>query len=411
MSGGGRKFDHLLKAAKPRKFDHLLQKPSQEQWDANIASAAGTLASEDKQIASTPQQVADRSFMAAESAAQDPLDELAGEVSLPSRAPQLRQHTPSLEAGPLDTLLEKSDDIVKAGQQSALMNWGDELSADPEGLRRDLEIGRKRTPTGTAVADTAGALFTAGALATNPAGAALQGGLSSGGEADDGQRMAAILRGSTVGGLTGLAGKAVSGTGNVLRGKPIQKFADEMTTPVQGWMPKLGEVASAAWNALRHNPLGLATGATTYVGRRIPALQKPVAAAAQKVAKPIDRVLDYPGQFFPRSPETGFAAGLLSSQAGERIGHDYYNDEAMDELADAPQQSTASGRGNLLPSAALDAVHAGGDELGKWKSQFFEAASSPDQGAVSALITKLSESDPEFRASVLPRLRAKTGGE
>lgn len=85
------------------------------------------------------------------------------------------------------------------------------------------------------------------------------------------------------------------------------------------------------------------------------------------------------------------AVGVGSSVAGQT--------GAM--FAGQREGTTAS----MLPQVALDMVAAGGDELGPYKSQFFEAAASPDTGAVSALITRLTMSDPAFRETTLKQLR------
>lgn len=54
--------------------------------------------------------------------------------------------------------------------------------------------------------------------------------------------------------------------------------------------------------------------------------------------------------------------------------------------------------------AALIDLHTGGQALGQYQAEFAKAASSPDKGAVSTLITRLTMTDPQFRANVLPRL-------
>lgn len=63
-----------------------------------------------------------------------------------------------------------------------------------------------------------------------------------------------------------------------------------------------------------------------------------------------------------------------------------------------------------LDQSALDMLRAGGQDLGPYKSQFAEAAGSPEPGAVSALVAELIQTDPVFRTQVLPQLRRIAGG-
>lgn len=55
--------------------------------------------------------------------------------------------------------------------------------------------------------------------------------------------------------------------------------------------------------------------------------------------------------------------------------------------------------------AALNALQNNPQALGPYAGQIAESAGSPEPGAVNALITKLIQTDPEFRTQILPRLR------
>lgn len=81
--------------------------------------------------------------------------------------------------------------------------------------------------------------------------------------------------------------------------------------------------------------------------------------------------------------------------------------------APAAASGTASGmvtgQSGTLVDTALNSLAAGGAELGDYRDQFAQAASSPDHGAISNLITRLTMSDPKFRTQLLPRLRQMGG--
>lgn len=79
----------------------------------------------------------------------------------------------------------------------------------------------------------------------------------------------------------------------------------------------------------------------------------------------------------------------------------------IDDLA-APAPATAAGRGNLLPQAALTLIESDRGQLGAYEGQFMEAAGSPDPAAVASLIGRLTQSDPNFRRTLLPVLQRMT---
>lgn len=58
---------------------------------------------------------------------------------------------------------------------------------------------------------------------------------------------------------------------------------------------------------------------------------------------------------------------------------------------------------------ALNFVHgpSGGQELGPFKALFFQAAVSPDKAAVQSLVTRLANTNAEFRQNVLPLLSGR----
>src|SRR3972149_2676139 len=68
------------------------------------------------------------------------------------------------------------------------------------------------------------------------------------------------------------------------------------------------------------------------------------------------------------------------------------------------------GRGYMLSDVAMDALQNEPQVLGRYAPQFAQAMGSNEADAVSALITRLSHTDPDFRMNVLPALRARTGG-
>lgn len=84
--------------------------------------------------------------------------------------------------------------------------------------------------------------------------------------------------------------------------------------------------------------------------------------------------------------------------------------EAWANMPPEERMSRASdqGRGNLLPQAALDLLHTNPGALGEYQSQFAQAAASPETGAVSALVQRLYNRDPTFRATALVEMQRIT---
>ena len=74
------------------------------------------------------------------------------------------------------------------------------------------------------------------------------------------------------------------------------------------------------------------------------------------------------------------------------------------------QREIEGGRGYMLSEVALEALQNEPQVLGRYAPQFAQAMGSNEADAVSALITRLSHTDPDFRMNVLPALRARTGG-
>lgn len=142
---------------------------------------------------------------------------------------------------------------------------------------------------------------------------------------------------------------------------------------------ELGDIATAGKDRARAKPPGwdagdIATlGAKRVYGANRDAIKENAYGALRNVAKASDFVSEW---------GSGAPAAAAGAMSGELTG------------------GSAS-----VADTALDALAAGGRELGDYRDQFAEAASSPDQGAVSNLITRLTMSDPKFRQTTLSRLR------
>lgn len=327
----------------------------------------------------------------------------------------VRQHAPNLEPGALEQHLTTANDAVLAGQNAALLDWGAELTADPTVTRRALDLGRARSPRATGAAEGVGTAFSA--LATAPApllGGVAQGYLTAAGAQDADDPMDALasgeaLQGAGVGLLLGGAAKGVSGVGRALRGAPkgLPNLVREATEPAQSWWPGIADARGFAVDLAQGNFPAAGKSGALYLARRVPGVRDSLARGGEAVASSpataaVGRGLASVGSVVPRAAETGYAAGLVSHHAGQEIGD-----------ADSPaiaEKAVGGAQANELPSAALDAIHAGGDALGRWKAEFFQAAASPDQDAVGALLSRLTESDAEFRQTVLPKLSAMTAG-
>lgn len=104
-------------------------------------------------------------------------------------------------------------------------------------------------------------------------------------------------------------------------------------------------------------------------------------------------------------------AGRPGVQGGAAAGNAVYGarDRGGDPGAEA-QREIESGRGYMLSDVAMDALQNEPQVLGRYAPQFAQAMGSNEADAVSALITRLSHTDPDFRVNVLPALRARTGG-
>jgi hypothetical protein len=109
----------------------------------------------------------------------------------------------------------------------------------------------------------------------------------------------------------------------------------------------------------------------------------------------------------PGAKEAGYGMASGAAQRGSQLG----------SLLQRTPSTTAGVFGSSatpeppkLDQAALDALYGGGSELGQYKSQFAEAAGSPNPGAVQDLITRLTLTDPQFRTQLLPLLSRRAGG-
>ena len=75
------------------------------------------------------------------------------------------------------------------------------------------------------------------------------------------------------------------------------------------------------------------------------------------------------------------------------------------------EESINEGRGHMLAEVVQDALQNEPQSLGPYAQQFAEAMGSRQTGAVSALLSRLSQTDPTWRTQYLPALRARTGGD
>jgi hypothetical protein len=81
------------------------------------------------------------------------------------------------------------------------------------------------------------------------------------------------------------------------------------------------------------------------------------------------------------------------------------------KLAGAFPAGVAGGNaGAATADQVLDALQNSPQLLGRYTDQFAQAAGSPSPGAVSALIERLTMTDPDFRTQVLPQLSRPSGG-
>lgn len=87
---------------------------------------------------------------------------------------------------------------------------------------------------------------------------------------------------------------------------------------------------------------------------------------------------------------------------------------AAGDFADSGLSNTLGGvlasestRGPDLDQIALDVVHAQGPELGRFTNQFAQAAGAEGTDNVKNLISKLIQTEPDFRMQVLPALRKR----
>lgn len=161
---------------------------------------------------------------------------------------------------------------------------------------------------------------------------------------------------------------------------------------------------------------GVAAGPAATVGSM--ALSDQLGAASQKVAPPLLKGaamgVDALGKTLGGTGEAMQMAGWMAPPVAAGMRNDAVNAQQprprIDDMAPpAPAQATASGRGNLLPQVALDVLYGGNQQaLGPYASDFAQAAVSRDPNAVGALISRLTQTDPQFRQTVLPELQRRT---
>jgi hypothetical protein len=89
-------------------------------------------------------------------------------------------------------------------------------------------------------------------------------------------------------------------------------------------------------------------------------------------------------------------------------GFGQYAGQFSGPVGGAAQEDPASGsRGYLLPQAAQQMMQQPG-ALGPYEKQFWDAFNSPDSNALSALIVRLSHTDPQFKSTYLRQMQALT---
>lgn len=107
--------------------------------------------------------------------------------------------------------------------------------------------------------------------------------------------------------------------------------------------------------------------------------------------------------------ETGYGALKNLGQGGQQLGNllegapaAMGGDIGGAYSADQSQQYTQT-----LTESALTSLQAGGQELGPWRDDIAQAASSPSPGALGVLLTRLAMTDSDFRQKLLPLLRGQ----
>lgn len=302
---------------------------------------------------------------------------------------------PYLGAAPTPGSLgaETTNDTAVGIANGATLGMGDEaLSAlAPQAGRQwadRIDLARSRSPTGFGVGN-AGAQMAAGAMV--PGGVAAQAamGAASGFGNADGASMQdrgyAALEGLATGTAGGATGKLLQGAGRGLQ-------AGAGAVMREGTVPN--KIAQGAGDLAAR---GVAGFAGHQVGGWPGAL---VGMTAEQAVSPLVQQAA-PGAIAgglraagAGMRGTGMAAGPAGVAAGGQLAQQF-----------APAQTTV----NQLPQIVIDELHAGGDALGEYADQFAKAYTSNDEGAVSALVSKLTLSDPKFRTTLLPQLRAAVG--
>lgn len=82
--------------------------------------------------------------------------------------------------------------------------------------------------------------------------------------------------------------------------------------------------------------------------------------------------------------------------------------QGMARALSGPDSGIAQGRGNMLGEAALDALQNNPQLLGRYQTDFAQAASSPEPGAVNKLLIRLANTDAEFRQGPMQELQNMT---
>lgn len=189
-----------------------------------------------------------------------------------------------------------------------------------------------------------------------------------------------------------------------LAAKDPQVATDAMRTALQG----VG--AATGLGAMGHG-VGLAESVATGLGGM--GLAQPLGTLAQGAAPPMLRgaanAVAGVGNTMNAIGQGAQALGTMAPAATASVQGTLGNKPRIDDFAaPAPAAATAGGRGNLLPQAALEALYGDAQALGDYQADFAQAAVNRDPGAVGALISRLTQSDPKFRQQVLPTLQKRT---
>lgn len=225
------------------------------------------------------------------------------------------------------------------------------------------------------------------------------------------QGLAAVNR-DAAGGLRGAMGDALDNTapglrprwesiqGDISTGLALSGGGDAATARSLGSAPTPANLRSAT-AAAAGGPAGYAAGMLTQMGGR-----GMMADAYGGASSALDSLASRPGSDAVRGMSMAGAG-----QMGRGVGQGSLNPRSGGRQASMMSGGTEdvqdTSRGYLLPDAAFQMMQQPG-ALGPYESQFWEAYKSPDSHAVSALIVRLSNTDPQFKSTYLKQMQALT---